>query len=72
MSKIDLLRKPNWTYKDIMEYVGCGKTKAIELKNLATQEHDGAIKYLPHCVKRDSVLKTLGTNYETELKINNI
>lgn len=67
--KLDLLTRPHWDYHCISEYVGCGSTKAIEIKNDALNNHDGAIKYLSQCVTVDSVMKSLGTTREREIEI---
>lgn len=67
--KLDLLTQPHWDYHCISKYVGCGSTKAIEIKNSALRDYDGAIRYLNQCVKVDSVMKVLGTTRERELEI---
>lgn len=67
--KIDLLTRPHWDYHCICEYVGCGSTKAIEIKNDAIKNHDGAIRYLSQCVRVDSVMEVLGTTREREIEI---
>ena len=67
--KMELLTQPQWDYHCISEYVGCGSTKAIEIKNAAIKNHDGAIRYLNNCVKVDSVMKVLGTTREREIEL---
>ncbi len=67
--KKELLTKPHWTYHDISEYLECGSTKAIQIKNQALREHSGAIKYLAQCVSVDSVMMCIGTTRERELEI---
>lgn len=67
-----LLNKPNWTCKDLMEYIGCGRTKAFEIMKKVKRFYNGAIPDLNEYVKRDSVLNYLGTSIEHELYINNL
>lgn len=63
----ELLMKPHWTYHDIADYVDCGTTKAIAIKNQALKEFGGSIRYMSQCVTVDSVLQCLGTTREREL-----
>lgn len=67
--KLELLTQPNWDYHCIREYVGCGTTKAIEIKNAAINQFDGSIRYLNQMVKVDSVMKVLGTTREREIEL---
>ena len=69
MNRQELLLKVNWTYHDIMSYLGVGKTKAFEIKNIAIKQYGGYIKYLPNCVNRNAVLKMLGTSFDEEIKV---
>lgn len=64
----ELLLKPNWTYHDIADYVDCGTTKAIAIKNQAAREYGGSIRYMSQCVTVDSVMQCLGTTREKELE----
>lgn len=64
-----LLRKPHWNYKNIMEYVGCGSTKAYEIMKVVRKKYNGTLVDLPDCVRRNSVLTFLGTTLEEELKV---
>ena len=65
MSK--LLFKPLWNYKDVMEYICCGKTKAYELMNECRKHWYGGVKELPSFVKRDSFLAMIGTTADREI-----
>ena len=65
----ELLMKPHWTYHDIADYVDCGTTKAIAIKNRALNEFGGSIRYMSQCVTVDSVLRCLGTTRERELEL---
>ena len=64
----ELLTKPHWDYNDIAEYLECGSTKAIQIKNQALREFGGSIRYLTHYVTIDSVLKCIGTTREIEIE----
>ena len=64
-----LLTKPHWDYHDIAEYLNCGTTKAIAIKNQAAREYGGSIRYMSQCVTVDSVMQCLGTTRERELEI---
>lgn len=66
--KKELLTKPHWTYHDISEYLGCGSTKAIAIKNQALREFGGSIRYLSQCVTVDSVMECIGTTREKEIE----
>ena len=70
MAVQNLLDKCVWNSKDIMAYIGCGKTKAYEIFNAVKRFYNGAIPNLSEYVKRDSVLNYLGTSIEHELYIN--
>ena len=72
MAVQNLLVKPHWNYKDVMEYVRCGKTKAYEIMAKVKRFYDGKIPNLSEYVKRDSVLNYLGTTIYHELYINQI
>lgn len=64
----ELLTKPHWTYHDIAEYLDCGTTKAIQIKNQALREFGGSIRYMSQCVTIDSVLRCVGTTIEIEIE----
>ncbi len=67
--KQDLLTKPHWNYLDICEYVGCKKSKAYQIIETCKKQLNGAIRFNPSCVSRDSVLAYLGTTIERETYI---
>jgi len=67
----ELLTKPHWDYNDIAEYLECGSTKAIQIKNQALREFGGSIRYLTHYVTIDSVLKCVGTTRDREIEVLN-
>lgn len=68
MTREELLLTPNWTYKDVCFYANVGKSKAYELIKIAKTQFGGCVKYLPNCVKRNSILMVLGTSFEEEIK----
>ena len=63
--------KANWNAQNIMDYVGCGKSKAYEIISTVKKFYGGAIIDLPSCVQRDKVLVYLGTSIEREIYILN-
>ena len=65
----ELLTKPYWDYHDIAEYLECGTTKAIQIKNQALREFGGSIRYLSQYVTVDSVMNCIGTTRETEINV---
>lgn len=67
MNKKELLLKPVWDYKDIMNYFGVKHSQAYKLKKRAIKEHDGTVKIGATYVKTDSVLALYGTNRKQEL-----
>lgn len=68
--KIDLLHKPVWDYKDIMEWTNVkSKTTALEIKKRAQKEFDGYVPYGTQFVKTDSVLAIYGTSRKQELDL---
>lgn len=70
MEKIELLEKPVWDYKDIMEWTSVkSKTTALAIKKRAQTEFNGFVPYGSQYVKTDSVLKIYGTSREAELKL---
>ncbi len=68
---INLLKKPAWTYKDIMEFDNNIKSSAtaIKIKNRAIKEFNGSVPFGTQYVKADSVLAIYGANRETEIKL---
>lgn len=66
-----LLTKPHWDYHDIAEYLNCGTTKAIQIKNQALREFGGSIRYLSQHVTIDSVMKCIGTTRDREIEVIN-
>ena len=69
MNKKDLLEKPVWNYYDVMFYCHVRKTKAYEIMTICRKELNGAVRFNPHGVKRDSVLEYLGTTIEKEIYV---
>jgi len=71
IKRINLLKKPVWTYKDIIEFddeINSGAT-AIKVKNRAIKEQNGGVLYGTQYVKTDSVLALYGTSREKEILI---
>lgn len=68
MGRIDLLAISIWSNRDIMEYVGCGSTKAVEIRRTAIFKHKGMVPMCPKKVYRDAVLNALGLNFYSELE----
>ena len=69
LMKTVFLEVPNWDYRIIMQYCDVGKTKAYEIMDVCRKKFNGAIRFVPSCVKRDAVLSYLGTSIERELYI---
>ena len=65
-SKKDLLLMPVWNYHDVMLYCDVKKSKAYEIISICKKQLNGAVRFNPHGVKRDSVLEYLGTSIEKE------
>ena len=66
--KKELLSKPVWTFRDIMNYFGCSQKKAFDIKNKAI-EKGGGVSYGKHYVQSDCVLSLFGTSRQKELKV---
>lgn len=66
-----LLTKPCWTYKDIMAYCECKKSKAHEIMKICKEKFNGNVIFNKHVVKRNSVLEYLGTSVEQEVNVIN-
>ena len=69
MEKKELLLKPVWDYKDIMNYFGVKHSQAYRLKERAIKEHNGAVKIGSQYVKTDSLLALYGTSRKEELEL---
>lgn len=69
--RINLLNKPAWTYKDIMEFDHNIKSAAtaIKLKKRAVKDFNGSVPYGTQYVKSDSVLALYGSSREKEIKL---
>ena len=67
-----LLKKPTWTYKDIMSYFDVGHSKAYQIFNLAKNKYGGKVPSISNVVKRDSVLSSQSLDIERELYIKNL
>lgn len=65
--KLNLLLKPNWNYKDIADYFGCGVTKASEIKKKARMLNGGKPKYMKDQVTIDAVFEIQGIDLKSEL-----
>lgn len=66
MKTINLLAKPIWSVKEIMQYTDFGKTKCYELMKVAKTKYQGCVGLSSSVVKRDSVLLALNTSIERE------
>ena len=66
MTREKLLLKPHWDYKDLMDYIGVGKSTAYQIIKVVKRFYNGEIIDQPSYVKRDSVLVYLGTSIERE------
>lgn len=69
MLKEELLLKPAWTYKDIMLYCECKKSKAYEIMKICKEQFNGNVLFEKSSVKRNSVLEYLGTSIEEEVNV---
>lgn len=70
LMKTELLLKPVWDYKDIMEWSSVkSKTTALAIKKKAQKYFNGHVPYGDQFVKSDSVLAIYGTSREQELKL---
>ena len=61
-----LLSKPVWTYKEIMKYFGCKRTKANQIR-LFIIEQGGGVQYGKQFVKTDDCLRLYGTSRDDEI-----
>lgn len=67
--KIEILSKPAWDYKDVMEYLNI-KSPASAYKIMeSARANGGAIKFKSNMVTSNSVLELYGTNRKQELEI---
>lgn len=67
--KIDLLSKPIWSLKELMDYFGIkSRTTGIRVKNQAFMEHYGATPYGHQYVRREAILAVYGVNASEETK----
>jgi hypothetical protein len=62
----NILARSVWSNQDIMDYVGCGKTIASKIHQLALKEHNGYVAMCPKKIKRDAVLKVLDVSFHEE------
>ena len=70
LMKTELLLKPVWDYKDIMEYTNVkSKTTALNIKKKAQKDFNGFVPYGTQYVKSDSVLAIYGTSRKQELDL---
>ena len=69
MKTINLLLKPAWDYKAIMQYCECGKDKAYSYMKIARAKFGGTLRYEPTKVSTDSVLAIFGTSRAREIEI---
>ena len=68
MHRYELVLKPTWSYKDIMEWCDVSKATAIKIKKRAI-ECGGGVKYGDNLVKTDLVLTLYGTTREREIEL---
>lgn len=65
--KLELLQKPFWTLKDIVEYTGFSRNRAELVKKQARKIQDNA--YLPSsAVHVEAALKVLGKDITKEIR----
>jgi len=69
--RVNLLKKPVWTYKDIMEFDDTIKSPAtaIKVKDRGIKEQNGGVSFGTKYVKVDSILALYGTSREQEIKL---
>ena len=69
-SKKELLLKPVWDYKDIMNYFGVkSPTTALKIKTRAINEQNGGVIWGKELVRTDAVLALYGTSRKEELEL---
>lgn len=66
VEKQNLLAIPAWGIKEIRAYIGCGKNKAMDIRDRAIKEFDGAVPFSGSMATRDSVLRLFGSTCERE------
>lgn len=71
MSKLEILQKPIWSYRDVMVFAQCKENKAYKLIARAQREFDGSVPYGSGFAKSDSILAIFGTTRLKELEIAN-
>ena len=62
----DLLEKPVWYCEDVIAYTGFKQSKCYQIMKFCKENLNGAVRFNPHGVKRDSVLEYMGTSLEQE------
>lgn len=67
LTREELLSKPIWSNKDIMCYVGCSSSKAVEIHQRVSAI-GGVSKIMKRMCLRDYVLKVLNTSLDIEIK----
>lgn len=70
--RLELLAKPSWSYKDIMEYFpdrASSTATATKIKNRAIAEYNGSVRFGNNLVSTDSVLQMFGSSREKEIAI---
>lgn len=69
-TRISLLSKSAWSYRDIMDYYPHIKSAptAIKLKNRAIKTYDGSVPYGSEFATSESILKLFGTDRQKEIE----
>jgi hypothetical protein len=61
-----LLAKPTWTFKDVMQYTGFAKSKSFEIMQICREKLNGKVLFNEHAITRNSLLAYLNTSIEQE------
>lgn len=68
-TRLRLLQKPVWNFKDIMVYTNYKQSNACRIKTEAIKKCNGKVPFNTNVVKTSSVLKLLyGTTREEEIE----
>jgi len=70
-TKIGLLSKSAWSYRDIMQYFKVSAPTATNLKNRAIETYDGTVPYGSNFATTESILKLFGTSRQREIDLLN-
>lgn len=66
--KLNLLNKTRFNYKDVMQIVGCKKTKAYDIMKIAKTSFNGQAGIFTSEIKPSALFLLLGTTIEEEIK----